>query len=147
MTVQPGDIAPDFEQDTFNGSIKFHRWIGKSWCILFSTIDFADANRLKPEYYRRGVKLVGLSTEVPAPEQGATLEFPVIVDTDQAVRGLYGKMAPGSACLIDPGKRIRLMRSDPADRCDLDGLLRWFDDLRQADASQGRGASQVIGPA
>ena len=146
MTVQPGDFAPDFEQDTFNGSIRFHRWIGKSWCILFSTIDFADANRLKPNCSRRGIKLVGLSTGMPDPEQAATLEFPVVVDTDQAVRRLYGKIAPGTVFLIDPDKRIRMVHTDPADRCDLDGLLQRLDDLRQADALQGRAANQVSGP-
>lgn len=140
MTVQPGDIAPDFEQDTFNGSIRFHRWIGKSWCILFSAIDFADANRLKPECSRRAVKLVGLSTGVPGRLQGTDLEFPVVVDTDETVRKLYG-MAPGSVYLIDPDKRIQLASTFPAGRCDFLGLLEWLDDLRRADVPSAREAS------
>src|SRR5216117_200639 len=119
MTVRPGNIAPDFEQDTFNGSIRFHEWIGGSWCILFSTIDFATANRFKPECMRRGVKLVGLSTSLLAVEQALPLEFPVIVDTDLSVSELYGTTSPGIVNLIAPDKQIRWARTQPADRCDL----------------------------
>ncbi len=137
MTVQPGDIAPDFEQDTFNGSIRFHEWIGNSWCILFSTVDPAAANRLKSECSRRGVKLVGLSMDLPT-EQDLDLAFPVILDSDQSVSGLYGTMSAGAVYLIGPDKRIRWARIQPAACRDLHEPLRWLDDLWRADPSQTR---------
>lgn len=136
MTVRPGDIAPDFEQDTFNGSIRFHEWIGSSWCILFSTIDLAGANRLKSECSRRGVKLVGLSAGLPELEQDLDLAFPVIVDSDRSVSGLYGTTSPGAVYLIDPDKRIRWAHIQSAARCDLHEPLQWLDDLWRADPPQ-----------
>src|SRR5262249_2443871 len=130
MTVRQGDFAPDFEQDTYNGSIRFHEWIGHSWCLLFSTRELAAAGRLKAEWHRRGVKLVGLSADVEAVGQGPDVNFPVIADTDHAVAALYGMTARGVACLIDPHKRVRLMRTYAAGRCDFDEMLRLLDGLQ-----------------
>ena len=127
MTVQAGDIAPDFEQDTFNGSIRFHEWIGRSWCLLFSTSDMASANRLGAEWSRRGVKLVGLSTDAAAPEADKQLKFPVVDDSDRTVSRLYGGLRAGAVYLIDPYKRVRLVRNYPADSWDFNELLRLLD--------------------
>jgi len=135
MTVRQGDLAPDFEQDTYNGSIRFHEWIGRSWCLLFSTSELAAAGRLKAEWNRRGVKLVGLSAEAAAAGQGSDVNFPVIADTDRAVAALYGMTEPAVACLIDPHRRVRLMRTYAADRCDFDEMLRLLDGLQCDDRS------------
>ena len=125
--MQLGDIAPDFEQDTFNGSMRFHQWIGSSWCILFSTTNFAIANRFKPDCSQRGVKLVGLSMDL-SEVQNCNVEFPVIIDTDRSVHELYGTPPPGAVYLIGPDKRIHLMRLEPGDDCDLREPLRWLDE-------------------
>ena len=132
MALRLGDLAPDFEQDTYNGSIRFHEWIGRSWCLLFSTSELAAASRLKAEWHRRGVKLVGLSADTEAVGQGPDVNFPVITDTDRTVAALYGMTAPAVAWLIDPHKRVRLMRTYAADRCDFDEMLRLLDGLQCA---------------
>ena len=70
MTLQIGDIAPDFEAETTQGHIRFHDWIGDSWCVLFShpkdftpvcTTELGYMARIKPEFDRRGVRIIGLS--------------------------------------------------------------------------------------
>jgi len=129
MMVKAGDIAPDFEQDTLNGSIRFHEWIGRSWCLLFSMSDMASASRLGAEWSRRGVKLVGLSTGAAAPEASEGLKFPVVADGDCTVSRLYGGLPAGAVFLIDPDKRVRLARTYPPDRCDFNELLRLLDGL------------------
>lgn len=166
MAVQTGDIAPDFEQDTINGSIRFHEWMGRSWCILFSqpssgeqagaesVSEFAQMARLKPELNRRGVKVVGLSVH-SAPEQdgqddaGWTINFPVIADTDRSVSTLYGLGEAGGEAvqcrlfLIDPDKRVRLVRTyDDEDARDFSEMLHAVDGLRVADG-QASGAVRL----
>ena len=172
MTVQLGQIAPDFEQDTINGSIRFHEWMNRSWCVLFShPRDFtpvclaalATAARLKAEWKRRGVKVIALSVDSAdgharwekdiAETHGWTLNFPVIADADRMVSTLYGMVRPGEGpaavlrCVfvIDPDKKIRLMRTyPPATACNFEEMLSLVDRLQQGDGEQGRAAVAEI---
>src|SRR5438128_5103874 len=109
MTLQLGDIAPDFTQESSIGPLAFHGWLGASWAVLFShpkdftpvcTTELAEAARLKPEFARRGVKLIGLSVDSQAAHtewvgdiaqtQGQVVNFPLIADADRRVATLYG---------------------------------------------------------
>lgn len=115
MSFQIGDTAPDFDADTTQGHIKFHDWIGDSWCILFShpkdftpvcTTELGYMARLEPEFKRRNVKIIGLSVDpvdnhakwaVDIEEtQGAKPTYPMIGDPDLRISKLYG-MLPASA--------------------------------------------------
>lgn len=115
MSFHIGDTAPDFEADTTQGRIKFHDWIGDSWCILFShpkdftpvcTTELGYMAKLEPEFKRRNVKIVGLSVDpvdnhakwaVDIEEtQGAKPNYPMIGDPDLRISKLYG-MLPASA--------------------------------------------------
>jgi alkyl hydroperoxide reductase subunit AhpC len=108
MAMRIGDIAPDFEADTTEGRIRFHEWIGDSWAVLFShpkdftpvcTTELGYLARLKPEFDRRRVKLIGLSVDTLADHeawaddieetQGARPNYPIIGDTDYVVSKLY----------------------------------------------------------
>ncbi|ULO24405.1 peroxiredoxin [Methylocystis sp. SB2] len=115
MSFQIGDTAPDFEADTTQGHIKFHDWIGDSWCILFShpkdftpvcTTELGYMAKLEPEFKRRNVKIIGLSVD-PVDNhakwaldieetQGAKPTYPMIGDPDLRISKLYG-MLPASA--------------------------------------------------
>src|ERR1700741_527347 len=104
MTLQIGDKAPDFEAETTEGRIRFHDWIGDSWCVLFShpknftpvcTTELGYMARIKPEFDKRGVKIIGFSVdrvenhgrwaEDIRETQGAALNYPMIGDPDLAV--------------------------------------------------------------
>ena len=114
MALQIGAVAPDFEAETTEGKIKFHDWIGNSWALLFShpkdftpvcTTELGALAKLKPEFDKRGVKLMGLSvdpvdrhakwSEDIRETQGAAPNYPMIGDTDFNVSKLYD-MLPAS---------------------------------------------------
>ena len=115
MSLRIGDVAPDFEADTTEGRIKFHDWIGDSWAVIFShpkdftpvcTTELGYLAKLKPEFDKRNVKVIGLSVDPVTSHgrwaddiketQGAAPNYPMIGDTDLAVSKLYG-MLPADA--------------------------------------------------
>jgi thioredoxin-dependent peroxiredoxin len=122
MALQINDTAPDFEADTTEGRIKFHDWTGDSWAVLFShpkdftpvcTTELGYMAKIKPEFDKRGVKIIGLSVD-PIDRhagwaadiketQGFAPNYPMIGDTDFNVSKLYG-MLPASTS-GDPLKR------------------------------------------
>src|SRR3712207_4388341 len=122
MAFQIGDVAPDFEAETTQGRIRFHDWIGDSWCVLFShpkdftpacTTELGYMAAIKPEFDRRNVKIIGLSVDPLdnhekwardiAETQGHAPNYPIIGDADFQVSKLYG-MLPAST-EGDPTKR------------------------------------------
>ena len=122
MTLAINDTAPDFEAETTEGKIRFHEWIGDKWAVLFShpkdftpvcTTELGYMAKIKPEFDKRGVKIIGLSVD-PIDRhskwaddiketQGHAPSYPMIGDTDYNVSKLYG-MLP-AAVSGDPAKR------------------------------------------
>jgi thioredoxin-dependent peroxiredoxin len=112
MALQINDVAPDFEADTTEGRIRFHEWIGNSWCVLFShpkdftpvcTTELGYMARIKPEFDKRNTKIIGLSID-PVQDhtrwandiretQGYAPNYPVIGDPDLKIAKLYGMLA------------------------------------------------------
>jgi len=114
MALQIGDIAPDFEARTTEGTMHFHEWIGDSWAVLFShpkdftpvcTTELGYMAKLKPEFDKRRAKVVGLSVDPVESHarwsqdieetQGYAPNYPVIGDTDLKVSKLYGTFPAG----------------------------------------------------
>lgn len=156
-----GQTAPDFSQDSTNGRLDFHEWLGDSWAILFShprnftpvcTTELGEVARLRSEWERRGVKVIGLSIDpVEAHRawerdiedtQGHTVYFPMIADHDHRVADLYGMIHPDSdptvtirsVFVIDPARRIRLILTYPASTGrNFREVLRALDSLQLTD--------------
>jgi alkyl hydroperoxide reductase subunit AhpC len=122
MTLRINDTAPDFEADTTEGKIHFHDWIGNSWAVLFShpkdftpvcTTELGYMAKLKPEFDKRNVKIIGLSVDPTTDHarwandiketQGNAPNYPIIGDADFRVSKLYD-MLPAEVS-GDPGKR------------------------------------------
>jgi len=120
--LQLGSEAPDFEADTTEGRIRFHEWIGDSWAVLFShpkdftpvcTTELGYMAKIKPEFERRGVKIIGLSVDSMRDHegwakdieetQGHAPNYPIIGDAGFAVSKLYGML--GADVSGDPGDR------------------------------------------
>jgi len=167
MALQLGDVAPDFEADTTEGHIKFHDWIGDSWAVLFShpkdftpvcTTELGYMAKAKPEFDRRGVKIVGLSVDALDKHeawakdiedtQGAAPNYPIISDSDFNVSKLYGMLpadTSGDAAgrtpadnqtvrnvfVIGPDKAIKLILVYPMTTGrNFDEVLRVIDSLQ-----------------
>ena len=145
MALQLGETAPDFEADTTQGRIRFHEWLGDSWGVLFShpkdftpvcTTELGYMAKIKPEFDKRGVKIIGLSVdpvdrhakwaEDIKETQGVAPNFPMIGDPDLTISKLYGMLpASASGCadgrtpadnqtvrnvfVIGPDKKIKLI--------------------------------------
>ena len=161
MALQLGDIAPDFEAETTQGPIRFHHWLGNSWGVLFShprdytpvcTTELGYTAKLKPEFDKRGVKVIGLSVDPLgshegwakdiAETQGHAVNFPMIADPDRKVSQLYGMIHPNasetvtvrSVFVIDPNKKVRLTITYPASTGrNFDEILRVIDSLQLTD--------------
>ncbi len=116
MSLQINEVAPDFEADTTEGRIRFHEWIGDSWCVLFShpkdftpvcTTELGYMARLKPEFDKRKTKIIGLSVDPVADHskwaadieetQGFAPNYPLIGDTDLRISKLYGMLAASAS--------------------------------------------------
>jgi alkyl hydroperoxide reductase subunit AhpC len=161
MALRLGDIAPDFTQDSTEGPLQFYDWAGSSWVILFShpkdytpvcTTELGLVAKMKPEFDKRGVKVIGLSVD-PADShvgwskdieetQGQKLNFPLIADHDRKVSDLYGMIHPNandtltvrSVFVIDPNRKVRLTLTYPASTGrNFDELLRVIDSLQLTD--------------
>ena len=158
QTLVIGDDAPDFEADTTEGKIKFHEWLGNSWGVLFShpkdftpvcTTELGTMARLKPQFDKRNVKIIGLSVD-PVDKhkgwskdieetQGTAPNYPLIADPDRKVADLYDMIHPNasdtvtvrSVFIIGPDKKIKLIITYPqsAGR-NVDELLRVIDSLQ-----------------
>jgi thioredoxin-dependent peroxiredoxin len=162
MAVQLGQIAPDFTQKTTTGEVSFHQYLGDSWGVLFShpkdytpvcTTELAEAARLKPEFDKRNVKVLGLSVDSAQSHegwekdiketQGQALNFPLIADSDRKVSDLYGMIHPASdpsltvrsVFVVDPQKKVRLtLTYPPSTGRNFDEILRVIDSLQLTDA-------------
>jgi thioredoxin-dependent peroxiredoxin len=167
MALQIGDTAPDFEAETTEGKIRFHDWIGNSWAVLFShpkdftpvcTTELGYMAKIKPEFDKRGVKIIGLSVD-PVDQhakwasdiketQGFAPNYPMIGDVDFNVSKLYG-MLPASTSgdsakrtpadnqtvrnvfVIGPDKKIKLILIYPMTTGrNFDEVLRVIDSLQ-----------------
>jgi len=161
MALQIGDIAPDFEAHTTVGRIRFHEWVGPRWSVLFShpkdftpvcTTELGYTERLRPEFEKRGVRVIGLSVDSIGDHerwaddiqatQGARPMFPIIGDADRTVANLYGMLHPKadttftvrSVFIIDPSKKVRAMITYPASTGrNFDEILRVIDSLQLTD--------------
>jgi alkyl hydroperoxide reductase subunit AhpC len=111
MGLRIGDTAPDFEADTTEGKIHFHEWLGDSWGVLFShpkdftpvcTTELGYMAKIKPEFDRRNVKVIGLSVDSTGDHegwvkdieetQGEAPNYPIIADVDFSVSKAYGML-------------------------------------------------------
>lgn len=158
MTLRLGDIAPDFTQQSSQGPISFHEWLGDSWAILFShpadytpvcTTELGATAKLAEEFKKRNVKAIALSVDPVESHQGwikdinetqaTDVQFPIIADADRKVSTLYDLIHPNasttatvrSVFIIDPHKKIRLTLTYPASTGrNFNELLRVIDSLQ-----------------
>jgi alkyl hydroperoxide reductase subunit AhpC len=158
MAIRLGDEAPDFTAQTTEGQIRFHEWLGDSWGVLFShpkdytpvcTTELGMAARLKPEFDKRNVKIMGLSVDPLESHvgwekdieetQGQAVNFPMIADADRTVSDLYDMIHPNasdtftvrSVYVIGPDKKVKLMITYPASTGrNFDEILRVIDSLQ-----------------
>jgi thioredoxin-dependent peroxiredoxin len=167
MALQIGDTAPDFEAETTEGPISFHDWIGDSWAVLFShprdftpvcTTELGYMAQVKPEFDRRGVKIIGLSVDPVdnheqwaqdiAETQGTAPNYPLIGDRNFEISKLYGMLAQDTSgdptertpaenqtvrnvFVIGPDKKIKLILVYPMTTGrNFDEVLRVIDSLQ-----------------
>ncbi len=160
-TLRLGDIAPDFTQDSTEGRIELHKWLGDKWGVLFShprdftpvcTTELGYTAKLKGEFDKRNVKAIAVSVD-PLQDhkawvgdieetQGTKVNFPILADPDKKVSNLYDMIHPNasdtatvrSVFVIDPKKKIRLTLTYPASTGrNFDEILRVIDSLQLTD--------------
>jgi thioredoxin-dependent peroxiredoxin len=167
MALQLGDEAPDFEAETTEGRIRFHDWIGDSWAVLFShpkdftpvcTTELGYMAKIKPEFDRRNVKIIGLSVDPTGRHeewakdieetQGSAPNYPIIGDSDFKVSKLYGMLTADvdgdplartpadnqtvrNVFVVGPDKKIKLILVYPMTTGrNFDEVLRVIDSLQ-----------------
>jgi thioredoxin-dependent peroxiredoxin len=164
MAIRIGDIAPDFEQDSTEGRIKFHDWIGGKWAVLFShpkdftpvcTTELGAVSKLKAEFEKRNAKPIAVSVDDVKSHTGwigdieetqhAKMNFPILGDPDRKVSNLYDMIHPAandtltvrSVFFIDPNKKVRAMITYPASTGrNFAEILRVLDSLQLTDHHQ-----------
>jgi alkyl hydroperoxide reductase subunit AhpC len=157
-----GDVAPDFQQKSNLGAIRFHEWLGNSWAVLFShpadftpvcTTELGLTAKLKEQFRKRGVKVIALSVDTAESHerwiedinttQNTTVNFPIIADADRKVSELYDLIHPNASAtatvrslfVIDPAKKIRLTITYPASTGrNFEEILRVIDSLQLTDS-------------
>lgn len=158
MAIRLGDTAPDFTAESTAGTINFHEYLGDSWGVLFShpkdytpvcTTELGRVAALKPEFERRGVKVLGLSVDTVEDHngwakdieetQGTALNFPLLADPERKVADAYDMIHPKalntltvrSVFVIAPDKTVKLTLTYPASTGrNFDELLRVIDSLQ-----------------
>jgi alkyl hydroperoxide reductase subunit AhpC len=173
MALQIGDTAPDFEAETTEGKIGFHDWIGDSWAVLFShpkdftpvcTTELGYMAKIKPEFERRNVKVIGLSVDSTDDHQGwagdieetqgAAPNYPIIGDADFSVSKLYGMLPADTSgdagartpadnqtvrnvFVVGPDKKVKLILVYPMTTGrNFDEVLRVIDSLQLTASSK-----------
>ncbi|MES2202100.1 MAG: peroxiredoxin [candidate division FCPU426 bacterium] len=157
-SLRLGDIAPDFEQESTEGKISFHSYLGDSWGVLFShpadftpvcTTELGYTAKLKGEFDKRGVKVLALSIDpvsshegwVPDIEetQGVKVNFPILADADRKVATLYDMIHPNaddkatvrSVFIIGPDKKVKAsITYPPSTGRNFDEIVRVIDSLQ-----------------
>ena len=161
MSLRLGDEAPNFVQDSSEGAIHFHEWLGNSWGVLFShpadftpvcTTELGLTAKLKDEFAKRGVKAIALSVDPVESHtrwiadinetQNTLVNFPILADADRKVSELYDLIHPNASTtltvrslfIIDTNKKIRLIITYPASTGrNFDEILRVIDSLQLTD--------------
>lgn len=161
MGLKLGDIAPDFEQDSSEGPIRFHEWLDGKWAVLFShpadftpvcTTELGFTAKLKDEFDKRNVKAIALSVDSAESHtkwigdinstQNTIVNFPILADEDRKVSELYDLIHPNasetltvrSLFVIDPNKKVRLTITYPASTGrNFHEILRVIDSLQLTD--------------
>jgi len=158
MALRLGDAAPNFQAETTDGPIDFYDYLGDGWGVLFShpkdftpvcTTELGRVAKLKPEFDKRGVKVVGLSVDPIDSHndwkgdieetQGTALNFPLVADPDRTVADLYDMIHPNandtltvrSVFIVGPDKKVKLIITYPASTGrNFDEILRVIDSLQ-----------------
>jgi len=161
MALRLGDVAPDFTQDSSEGKINFYEWAGKNWVVLFShpadftpvcTTELGETARLKPEFEKRGAKIIALSVDTVENHKGwipdinetqkTHVNFPILADRDHKVSLLYDLIHPNSLAnatvrsvfIIDGDKKVRATITYPASTGrNFNEILRVIDSLQLTD--------------
>jgi alkyl hydroperoxide reductase subunit AhpC len=161
MSIQLGSIAPDFTQDSTEGKIEFHKWLGDQWGVLFShpkdftpvcTTELGYVSKIKGDFEKRNVKVLAVSVDPVDSHnkwikdiedtQSTKMNFPILGDADRKVSDAYGMIHPQandtltvrSVFFIDPSKKVRAMITYPASTGrDFNEILRVIDSLQLTD--------------
>ncbi len=164
MALRLGDEVPNFTQNSSEGEINFYDWAGDSWVVLFShpadftpvcTTELGTVAKLKPEFDKRGVKVIALSVDDADSHKGwigdinetqsTTVNYPILADVDKKVSDLYDMIHPNSlnnltirtVFIIDPQKKLRLSITYPASTGrNFEEILRVIDSLQLTDNYQ-----------